>query len=116
MKYLKEAFRLTKAQLLPGKIGREIDAPGRAYFEKHGLVEVPRLPVRPHDRPARGRVAVLRPEQRRRAQAGHDRLRRRQLLRPSRVQRRPDRDRATRSRRAGAVPMSEKMDRMFAEG
>jgi Xaa-Pro aminopeptidase len=37
MKYLKEAFRLTKAQLLPGKIGKEIDAPARAYFEKHGL-------------------------------------------------------------------------------
>jgi Xaa-Pro aminopeptidase len=37
MTYLKEAFRLTKAQLIPGKSGREIDAPARAYFEKHGL-------------------------------------------------------------------------------
>ena len=37
IKYLKDAFRLTKAQLLPGKIGKEIDAPARAYFEKHGL-------------------------------------------------------------------------------
>lgn len=35
--YLKEAFRLTKEQLLPGKTGREIDAPARAYFEKHNL-------------------------------------------------------------------------------
>lgn len=35
--FLKEAFCLTKEQLLPGKIGREIDAPGRAYFEKHNL-------------------------------------------------------------------------------
>ena len=37
MRHLKEAFRLTKAQLLPGKIGKEIDAPARAYFAKHGL-------------------------------------------------------------------------------
>jgi Xaa-Pro aminopeptidase len=35
--HLKEAFRLTKAQLMPGKIGREIDAPARAYFDKHGF-------------------------------------------------------------------------------
>lgn len=35
--HLKEAFRLTKAQLIPGKSGKEIDAPARAYFEKHGL-------------------------------------------------------------------------------
>lgn len=37
MGHLTEAFRLTKAQLVPGKIGREIDAPARAYFEKHGF-------------------------------------------------------------------------------
>ena len=37
MQHLKQAFRLTKAQLMPGKIGREIDAPARAYFEKHGF-------------------------------------------------------------------------------
>jgi Xaa-Pro aminopeptidase len=37
MEHLKEAFRLTKAQLLPGKIGKEIDAPARAYFAKHGF-------------------------------------------------------------------------------
>jgi len=35
--HLKEAFRLTKAMLLPGKIGREIDAPARAYFAKQNL-------------------------------------------------------------------------------
>jgi Xaa-Pro aminopeptidase len=37
LKHLKEAFRLTKEQLLPGKIGKEIDAPARSYFQKHGL-------------------------------------------------------------------------------
>lgn len=37
LQYLKEAFRITKDQLLPGKSGREIDAPARAYFAKHGL-------------------------------------------------------------------------------
>jgi len=37
IEYLREAFRLTRAQLVPGKIGREIHAPAQAYFEKHGL-------------------------------------------------------------------------------
>jgi len=37
VRHLKNAFRLTKAQLIPGKIGREIDAPARAYFDKHGF-------------------------------------------------------------------------------
>lgn len=37
VRYLKEAFCLTKAQLQPGKVGTEIDAPARAYFAKHGL-------------------------------------------------------------------------------
>lgn len=37
LRYLKEAFCLTKAQLLPGKTGKEIDAPARAYFAQHGL-------------------------------------------------------------------------------
>ncbi len=37
MQHLKEAFRLTKAQLLPGKVGKEIDAPARSYFDKHGF-------------------------------------------------------------------------------
>lgn len=35
--HLKSAFQLAKAQLIPGKAGREIDAPVRAYFEKHGF-------------------------------------------------------------------------------
>lgn len=37
MGHLTEAFRLTRAQLVPGKTGREIDAPARAYFERHGF-------------------------------------------------------------------------------
>jgi len=37
VKILKEAFRLTKAQLAIGAKGHEIDAPARAYFEKKGL-------------------------------------------------------------------------------
>ena len=37
--HLKEVFRLTKAQCVPGRKGCEIDAPGRAYFEKHGLLK-----------------------------------------------------------------------------
>ena len=37
MKHLREAFRLTRETLVPGKIGRELDAPARAYFEKHDL-------------------------------------------------------------------------------
>lgn len=37
--HLKEVFRLTKEQLQVGKSGKEIDAPGRAYFEKHGLMK-----------------------------------------------------------------------------
>ena len=34
---LREAFRLTKAQLAAGKKGKEIDAPARAFFAKQGL-------------------------------------------------------------------------------
>lgn len=37
MNHLREAFRLTRGQLEPGKLGSEIDAPARAYFEQHGL-------------------------------------------------------------------------------
>lgn len=37
--HLKEVFRLTKAQLVPGRKGSEIDAPGRAYYEKQGLLK-----------------------------------------------------------------------------
>jgi len=37
VKHLKEAFALTRQHLVPGKIGKEIDAPARAYFKKQGL-------------------------------------------------------------------------------
>ncbi len=37
LKYLREAFVMTKKMLVPGKTGREIDAPARAYFEKLGF-------------------------------------------------------------------------------
>jgi Xaa-Pro aminopeptidase len=36
--YLKEAFRLTREQLVPGRIGKEIDAPARKFFVKQGLM------------------------------------------------------------------------------
>jgi Xaa-Pro aminopeptidase len=39
MKYLREAYQLTRAQLVPGKVGKEIDAPARAYFKKHDLAK-----------------------------------------------------------------------------
>ncbi|MBX7255223.1 MAG: Xaa-Pro peptidase family protein [Candidatus Hydrogenedentes bacterium] len=39
LKHLKEVFHLTKQMLVPGNSGREIDKPGRAYFEKHGLLK-----------------------------------------------------------------------------
>lgn len=37
--HLKEVFRLTRAQLRPGVKGSEIDAPGRAYYQQHGLLK-----------------------------------------------------------------------------
>jgi len=37
LKHLGTAFKLTREQLVVGKTGKEIDAPARAYFEKHGL-------------------------------------------------------------------------------
>lgn len=37
LRHLREAFRLTRAQLKPGRVGREIDAPARAYFAQHGF-------------------------------------------------------------------------------
>lgn len=36
MKHVKEAYWLTRQALAPGKIGKEVDAPARAYFEKIG--------------------------------------------------------------------------------
>ena len=39
IKHIKEVIRLTREQLKPGKIGKQIDAPGRAYFEKIGYLK-----------------------------------------------------------------------------
>jgi Xaa-Pro aminopeptidase len=36
---LREAFRLTKAMLKPGAVGRDIDAPAREYYQKQGLMK-----------------------------------------------------------------------------
>ena len=37
LRHLREAFRLTRDQLVVGKRGREIDAPARAYFARQGF-------------------------------------------------------------------------------
>lgn len=37
IRHLREAYCLTRETLVPGAIGRDLDAPARAYFEKHGL-------------------------------------------------------------------------------
>ena len=37
LNHMRETFRLTKAMLKPGMSGKEIDVPGRKYYEKHGL-------------------------------------------------------------------------------
>ncbi|MBQ4612994.1 MAG: aminopeptidase P family protein [Clostridia bacterium] len=37
LNHMRETFRLTHAMLKPGMTGREIDEPGRLYYEKHGL-------------------------------------------------------------------------------
>lgn len=37
LNHMRETMRLTKAVLRPGMTGREIDVPGRKYYEKHGL-------------------------------------------------------------------------------
>lgn len=39
IKHIKEVMRLTREQLKPGKTGKEIDAPGRAYYEKIGYLK-----------------------------------------------------------------------------
>jgi Xaa-Pro aminopeptidase len=39
LKHMKEVFALTKEKLVPGTIGRDIDAPGRDYFKKHGYMK-----------------------------------------------------------------------------
>ena len=37
--HLREVMRLTKDMLYPGVSGKEIDVPGRKYYEKHGLFD-----------------------------------------------------------------------------
>ena len=37
--HLREVLRLTHSILKPGMTGRELDVPGRRYFEKHGLMQ-----------------------------------------------------------------------------
>ena len=37
LNHMRETFRLTHSMLKPGMTGREIDVPGRLYYEKHGL-------------------------------------------------------------------------------
>ncbi len=37
--HMRETFRLTYDMLKPGMTGREIDVPGRLYYEKHGLAD-----------------------------------------------------------------------------
>ncbi|MDO5566539.1 MAG: Xaa-Pro peptidase family protein [Planctomycetia bacterium] len=39
LRYLREAFVLTKQMLVPGKTGREIDAPARKYFDQLGFAK-----------------------------------------------------------------------------
>jgi len=39
LKHMREVLYLTREQLKPGKIGKEVDAPGRAYFEKIGYLK-----------------------------------------------------------------------------
>ena len=39
LNHLRETLRLTKAMLKPGMTGREIDVPGRKYYEKHNLAQ-----------------------------------------------------------------------------
>lgn len=37
LNHMRETMRLTKEMLKPGMTGKEIDVPGRLYYEKHGL-------------------------------------------------------------------------------
>lgn len=39
LRHMKEILVLTRDALKPGKLGKEIDAPGRAYFLKHNLMK-----------------------------------------------------------------------------
>jgi Xaa-Pro aminopeptidase len=37
MRHLRQAYLMTREQLQAGRIGKDIDAPARAYFQKEGL-------------------------------------------------------------------------------
>jgi Xaa-Pro aminopeptidase len=39
LKHLREVVSLTKEKLVPGTVGREVDAPGRKYFIDHGFMK-----------------------------------------------------------------------------
>jgi len=39
LNHMRETFRLTREMLKPGMTGKEIDVPGRQYYEKHGLAD-----------------------------------------------------------------------------
>ena len=39
LNHMRETFRLTYEMLKPGMSGKEIDVPGRLYYEKHGLID-----------------------------------------------------------------------------
>lgn len=39
LNHMRETMRLTKEMLRPGMTGKEIDVPGRKYYEKHGLAD-----------------------------------------------------------------------------
>jgi Xaa-Pro aminopeptidase len=39
IRHMKEVFSLTKAKLVSGVVGRDIDAPGREYFKSHGYMK-----------------------------------------------------------------------------
>lgn len=39
LNHMRETFRLTHEMLKPGMSGKEIDVPGRKYYEKHGLMD-----------------------------------------------------------------------------
>lgn len=39
LNHMRETFRLTREMLKPGMTGKEIDVPGRLYYEKHGLAD-----------------------------------------------------------------------------
>lgn len=39
LNHMRETFRLTYDMLKPGMSGKEIDVPGRKYYEKHGLMD-----------------------------------------------------------------------------